>query len=429
MEFVCKAIRVGICISNICISLWFLDNVLIHEGKIRTRTKLVVCILNFLIIMLGKNISIFSAITGYYIVLIIYGVCIKAKINLLNIFFIIKSVSDCLGLFVSAYILAALSKNYSFLEFYNDNSLLRQIIFLFLILFRINVIKIHIKEKVFIENLSDKQLLISNLILIIIQIFLVSILRYNIKFNNIVTINESILATLLFGVNVFFYKILMFLSKEIEEKYLLKMSIKKTELEEIYVKEIFQMYTDIKSWKHDYRNNINVICNLAIANEHDKLLRYIEELDKGIMVAESIVYTGVFIIDSVITSKYLYGNGKGIKFSINTGKIEKANISDFDLNIIFSNLLDNAIEGALKSKEKKIDINIFEINNNIVFKMKNSFDGNIKKINGNYITTKEGNIHGLGINRVKSIVSKYNGFIYVDNDNNVFENKVILPIK
>ena len=61
--------------------------------------------------------------------------------------------------------------------------------------------------------------------------------------------------------------------------------------------------------------------------------------------------------------------------------------------------------------------------------MKNSFDGNIKKINGNYITTKEGNIHGLGINRVKSIVSKYNGFIYVDNDNNVFENKVILPIK
>ena len=37
-----------------------------------------------------------------------------------------------------------------------------------------------------------------------------------------------------------------------------------------------------------------------------------------------------------------------------------------DINIILSNILDNAIEGALKSKEKIIYIDIFEKNNNIV---------------------------------------------------------------
>ena len=65
---------------------------------------------------------------------------------------------------------------------------------------------------------------------------------------------------------------------------------------------------------------------------------------------------------------------------------------------------------------------------NIVFKIKNTFDGKIKKINENYITTKEGNIHGLGIHRVISTVNKYNGVIYMNNDENIFENKVIIPI-
>ena len=284
------------------------------------------------------------------------------------------------------------------------------------------------KQKKIIENLSNRQVLISSLIFLIIQYFLVVTLRNIIEGNNIITIEEGILIVLLFIVSMFFYKILMFLSQEIEEKYFLEMSIKKTELEKKYVKEISQIYTDIRSWKHDYRNNINVICNLAIANKHDELFRYIEELDEEIKVTEAIIYTGIFIIDSVITSKYLYGNSKGVKFDINTGKIKKGNISDFDINIILSNLLDNAIEGALKSEEKTIYINIFEKNNSIVFKIKNTFDGNVKKLNGNYITTKGGSIHGLGINRVKNTINKYNGSIYIDNKNNIFENKVIIPI-
>ena len=83
------------------------------------------------------------------------------------------------------------------------------------------------------------------------------------------------------------------------------MSVKQNELEERYINEISQIYTDIKSWKHDYRNNINVICNLAIENKHEELFKYIEEFDKEIMVAEAVIYTGVFLIDSVVTSKYL----------------------------------------------------------------------------------------------------------------------------
>ncbi len=55
------------------------------------------------------------------------------------------------------------------------------------------------------------------------------------------------------------------------------------------------------------------------------------------------------------------------------------------MNIILSNILDNAIEGALRAKEKKVDINIYERDNNIVFKIRNTFDGYIEKFNGEII--------------------------------------------
>lgn len=421
-------IQVIIFIFNMGISWWFLDNVLIDEEKIKYRNRIIFLILVFFLYIIGGEVNGLAGIIGYYTILFIYAIYIKAKISLINIFWIIKCMSECLSIFLMVYIFGALFKNYTFLEFYYDNSFLRESLFLGSVLFRMRVLKTHMKQKKIIENLSNRQVLISSLIFLIIQYFLVVTLRNIIEGNNIITIEEGILIVLLFIVSMFFYKILMFLSQEIEEKYFLEMSIKKTELEKKYVKEISQIYTDIRSWKHDYRNNINVICNLAIANKHDELFRYIEELDEEIKVAEAIIYTGIFIIDSVITSKYLYGNSKGVKFDINTGKIKKGNISDFDINIILSNLLDNAIEGALKSEEKTIYINIFEKNNSIVFKIKNTFDGNVKKLNGNYITTKGGSIHGLGINRVKNTINKYNGSIYIDNKNNIFENKVIIPI-
>ncbi|WP_302670437.1 sensor histidine kinase [uncultured Clostridium sp.] len=382
-----------------------------------------------MILIVGEEIGILSAVIWYYSILFIYAIYIKAKVNLSNVFWITQSVSNCLCVFILTYIFGAFFEKCTFLEFYNDNSLLKQIIFFFSVLFRIKIIKVNIKNRFIIDNLSNNQKVIAILVFLIIQFFLIITLKGSVVTNNPVTFYDGILVILLFGVDIFFYKILTFLSKEIEEKYLLEMSIKKSELEERYIEEISQIYTDIKSWKHDYRNNINVICNLAVENKHEELFKYIEEFDKEIMVAEAVIYSGVFIIDSVVTSKYLYGSSKGIKFKINTDKIEKGNISDFDINIIISNILDNAIEGALRAKEKKVDINIYEKDNNIVFKIRNTFDGYIEKCNGSYLTIKEKNLHGLGINRVKKVISKYNGMLYMSDDNNIFESKVIIPIK
>lgn len=429
MKFMLYMISIIIIMLYIGINLCFLDDVVGNKNIKSYVKKIIFFILFFSLMILNGELNVLPMIICYYIVVFGYIGYMQDEISVLNTFWIIQGVSDGLSVFLVIFILGAVLSNSPFAEFYNTHSLFRIIIHLLTILFQGILLKIHIKKKVFTENLSNKQLLVSISIFIVIQLSLLVILRNIMLINNLITIEEYILIILLFIINLFFYKIVIFLSKEVEEKYLLEMNIKKMELEEKYIKEISQIYADIRSWKHDYRNNINVICNLAIANKNDEIFQYIKELDKEIIIAEAITYTGVFLIDSVVTSKYLYGNSKDINFSITAGKIEKGNILDFDLNIILSNLLDNAIEGAVKSKEKKVYINIFEKNNNIVFKIKNTFDGYVKKNDGNYITTKEENINGLGVKRVKNIINKYNGSIHITHANDIFESKVIIPIK
>lgn len=428
MQFIDYFIKLIICIFNIGTTLYFFDNVLNYNKTLKSSTRVLYVIVHLLFLYVGTYIGVILAIIGYYSILLVCGIYIKGRIKLINFFWIIQFVSNCLSVYFIVYTLGRILRKYTILALLNQSFLLDESLHLISVLLQIFIIKFHIKQKDFIEKFSNSQILISSFIFIIIQLCLIIQLLDNIGIVAFNIIYKTEISILLCCINGFLYKILIILSKEIEEKYLLEMSIKQTELEEKYIKEISEIYTNIKSWKHDYRNNINVICNLAIANEHKKLFDYIEELDKEILIAEALIYTEDFLIDSIITSKYLYGNSKKIEFNIKSEKIRRGNISDFDINIILSNILDNAIEGALKSKEKIIYIDIFEKNNNIVFKIKNTFDGKIKKINENYITTKEGNIHGLGIHRVISTVNKYNGVIYMNNDENIFENKVIIPI-
>ena len=140
MQLLCYVLRAVICIFNIYTSLWFLDNVLVCNSEIRKKKKFIFCALILLILIVGEEIGILSAVIWYYSILFIYAIYIKAKVNLSNVFWITQSVSNCLCVFILTYIFGAFFEKCTFLEFYNANSLLKQSIFFFSVLFRIKVI-------------------------------------------------------------------------------------------------------------------------------------------------------------------------------------------------------------------------------------------------------------------------------------------------
>ena len=74
----------------------------------------------------------------------------------------------------------------------------------------------------------------------------------------------------------------------------------------------------------------------------------------------------------------------------------------------------------------QIILRIKEVKNNLVIKIKNAFNNEIRYNKEELMSTKEGH-SGLGIKSVKSVVSKYQGEIRMDITDNMFSVLIIIP--
>ena len=95
---------------------------------------------------------------------------------------------------------------------------------------------------------------------------------------------------------------------------------------------------------------------------------------------------------------------------------------------LLSNLIDNSIDAVNTniSEERQIILRIKEVKNNLVIKIKNAFNNEIRYNKEELMSTKEGH-SGLGIKSVKSVVSKYQGEIRMDITDNMFSVLIIIP--
>ena len=138
----------------------------------------------------------------------------------------------------------------------------------------------------------------------------------------------------------------------------------------------------------------------------------------------------IVIISSVSKFKYLPSNGlkgffyykfieaekRGIKVSLNISKlVENSYLGDMktkdfkDLTRIIGVYLDNAIEAASTSKDKKLGIEIYEVKGIIQIIISNTYDNAIEKDKvGNERYSTKGKNRGHGLLLVKRILNENN---------------------
>ena len=109
---------------------------------------------------------------------------------------------------------------------------------------------------------------------------------------------------------------------------------------------------------------------------------------------------------------------------------EKLILHSFDLNVILGNLIDNAVEAASQTEEKKLKIAI-KLDKGILFiNIRNSChgvaDGKIQRLE----TTKEdAPNHGIGLRNISRIVEKYHGDMELICENGKFEADIMMYVK
>lgn len=182
---------------------------------------------------------------------------------------------------------------------------------------------------------------------------------------------------------------------------------------------------------HEYKNQILCIDSLLEDGNYEELKKYVNGISNRLNNELDAINTNHVIANAILNTKYQETVDKGILFIIKINDLSSLIISDEDIVVILSNILNNAIEACEKCDRKIIKLKFIHEANNIILSVKNTYNGELHIREGKMVTTKKENIaqHGIGINNIVDTIKKYNGSYVIQNDTEWFFFSIIIPQK
>ena len=203
-----------------------------------------------------------------------------------------------------------------------------------------------------------------------------------------------------------------------------------SELIEKQVREIQNMYKQVRSWRHDYRNHIqNMKIQLAQGN-YAELDSYLDSLADDLTTVDTVIKTGNVMADAILNSKLSVAEKLNIRINVKANIPNNIPLSDVELCAVLGNLLDNAAEACTKLPESDRFMRIYIgcLKNQLYMSVQNSA-GDVKKIAGRYLSTKQSDgEHGYGIFRIDRVAKKYGGYVNRQNEEGVFATEIMVPL-
>lgn len=190
----------------------------------------------------------------------------------------------------------------------------------------------------------------------------------------------------------------------------------KNETEIAYHNILKKQNNNLREYAHDAKNHLSVI---KLLNENPEIDEHITKMFDELKVYTRVSHSGNQTLDVIIDKYVTECEMLDIDFSFDTSCENLLRIEAYDAVTLLGNLLDNAVEAASASKEKKIRFETDTKNGMSIIKITNSCD-NSPRMNGKEppATTKsDKSIHGIGLKSVTKTVANYKGdinFMYND---------------
>ena len=224
--------------------------------------------------------------------------------------------------------------------------------------------------------------------------------------------------------------VLYLLFKVFNMSYQQNQIVRQMEMQLSYSQNLASGDNKLREFRHDYKNHLIVMNSYLDNGRTEEAREYLEGLNESISEPLRRISTGNFVVDAVINNKSHYSQSKDIAITF-SGNVPDVGVSPQDMCLIFSNLIDNAIEACEKlSSEKTIDIEVGIRQSFFVLSISNACASTPIKRNGSIRTTKKDKLlHGIGLQNVSVTAEKYGGVLITDYSNGVFCADVRLPVK
>ncbi len=185
----------------------------------------------------------------------------------------------------------------------------------------------------------------------------------------------------------------------------------------------------IRVLSHDLKHSLTQWRELAEEKGDKKSLRNISEYE-GQLSSALLINTENENANAIINQKHWEAARQNIEFKTEGAFHADLIIENLDLCSLLGNLLDNAIEAAVKTQLpdlRRIKLFIKRRGNLLIIITENGYADEPVKANGNFLTAKEDKrLHALGTRSIRYTAGKYNGAVDYVYENNWFKATVML---
>lgn len=193
-----------------------------------------------------------------------------------------------------------------------------------------------------------------------------------------------------------------------------------------------QQSTAIRRFKHDLVNHIGVLRELMNEKKTEEAKEYIDTIWNIQDEFDLKIHTGDSFLD-VIVNYYLYlAIKENIEFVVLGKLTEKMPLEMFDITTLMGNILQNAVEAAVKADVPRIRVEFIEHKKEIFIVVSNSVAKRINTKSDFFMTSKKDKEnHGFGLKNIAATVEKYHGECYmesiVENGEVLFKISIAIP--
>lgn len=202
----------------------------------------------------------------------------------------------------------------------------------------------------------------------------------------------------------------------LQDNIILKRSIKQ---EKESMEALVEAYSDQRKKTHDFQNQLAVIYGLAQQESpNGEIIKYVEPLLKKELLPTLITKTGRNVVDILLTQKYSATIKNQISFQMQLGDLSTFPLSDEELIVVLSNLLDNAFNACMAVSsfdERKVLLKMRTKEAAGFLYLENRTAHDIEILDNKIVAPKNKSIeHGYGLKNVTAILENINALYVFD---------------